>query len=127
MFHTPQIANVILVSQNVINHVSIWQYLGDALEIKPGLRALNCPKFPFNFITALNGSKLDIRPVKCEELQNIHGLLLEKDCIPTFNAMISCYKYDPEGMLAAVKEDGEIIGEDITLLYWYGSGTRSGS
>ena len=65
----------------------------------------------------MNDSKLDIRPVKRLELPNIYVLLLEKDGIPTYNSMLSCYEYDPEGMLAAVKEDdGEIVGKDITLL-----------
>ena len=65
----------------------------------------------------MNDSKLDIRPVKRLELPNIYGLLLEKDGIPTYNSMLSCYEYDPEGMLAPVKEDdGEFVGKDITLL-----------
>ena len=65
----------------------------------------------------MNDSNLDIRPVKRLELPSIYGLLLEKDGIPTYNSMLSCYEYDPEGMLAAVKEDdGEIVGKDITLL-----------
>ena len=64
----------------------------------------------------MNDSNLDIRPLKRVELPSIYGLLLEKDGIPTYNSMLSCYEYDPEGMLAAVKEDdGEIVGKDITL------------
>ena len=64
----------------------------------------------------MNDSKLHIRPVNREDLPKIYGLLLEKDGIPTYNSMLSCYEYDPEGMLAAVKEDDEIVGKDINQI-----------
>ena len=79
----------------------------------------------FYFVTAMNVSKLDIRPVKRVELPTIYGMLLEKNGIPTYNSMLSCYEYDPEGMLAAVKEDGEIVGKDITPQYVSRRGTGS--
>ena len=65
---------------------------------------------------AMNDTKLHIRPVKRVDLPKIYGMLLEKDGIPTYNSMLSCYEYDQEGMLAAVKADGEIVGKDINQI-----------
>ena len=79
----------------------------------------------FYFVTAMNVSKLDIRPVERVELPTIYGMLLEKDGIATYNSMLSCYEYDPEGMLAAVKEDGEIVGEIRLKQYLSRRGTGS--
>ena len=64
----------------------------------------------------MNDAKLHIRPVKRVDLPKIYELLLEKDGIPTYNSMLSCYEYDPEGMMAAVKKDGEIVGKDINQI-----------